>query len=64
MPAPSSERLSRVHVNLYVKDYICLKRRFGRGWSKHIRDLVKEDCKAWRKKMRSLVYDLEGEEDE
>lgn len=41
MPAPADEALERCNLNLYAKDKAWLYRRYGHGWSEHVRRMVR-----------------------
>ena len=45
MPAPADEPLERANILLYAKDKAWLYRRYGHGWSEHVRRLVREHIK-------------------
>lgn len=42
MPAPSDEALTRCNLNLFTADKEWLEKRFGRGWTEQVRNMVRD----------------------
>jgi len=42
MPAPADEPLTRCNLNLFTADKEWLEKRFGRGWTEAVRNLVRK----------------------
>lgn len=45
MPPPLDEPLRKVTMNFFAADVLWLERRYGRGWTEVIRDLVRKHRK-------------------
>lgn len=41
MPAPADKPLRRCNLYLYEEDVAWLQRRYGHGWSEHVRNAVR-----------------------
>jgi hypothetical protein len=42
MPAPADEPIRRCNLYLYTTDVEWLQKRYGHGWSEHVRKAVRE----------------------
>ncbi len=51
MPPRSPEPLRRITLNLFEADCVSMERRYGRGWSEQVREMV-------RKHIRTVIRDL------
>lgn len=61
MPAPSDSPLRRINLNLYEADALGMERRYGRGWTEQVRNLVRKHMEEYRSLMQSFTGDDSGE---
>lgn len=54
MPPPSDEALTRCNLNLFTADKEWLEKRFGRGWTEQVRNLVRRHIQERESKEWSL----------